>query len=355
MLATYNICESYAWNYAQGPLWTGPIPKPPATERKTKFFDFELNSPLGIPAGPLLNARWVKLYAELGWDLLTYKTVRTVARASHPPPNCLYVTPPALLTESEAGGAIRGSLEAPADLAEISTTNSLGMPSQAPKVWMADLEKAQGYLQQGQVLMVSITGTPGAGKSLQADYVRCAALAKEAGAKIIEANYSCPNVASSEGSIFADPQFSCAISRALKKEIGSLPLLIKMGNLPNQRQLEEVVASNAPFVDGIAGINTVPMQIVDHEGRQALPGKGRLISGVCGKAIQQLAQTFTEQLFQIRQKQQADFVICGVGGLLTTQDLARRIAGGADVVMAATGALWNPLLACEYRESLREP
>ena len=48
--------------------------------------------PIGIPACPLtMNARWVEYYAERGYNVLTYKTVRSTARACYPLPNLLPV------------------------------------------------------------------------------------------------------------------------------------------------------------------------------------------------------------------------------------------------------------------------
>ena len=41
------------------------------------LFGYPLNSPLGIAAGPLLNSKWVEGYARLGFDVLTYATVRS--------------------------------------------------------------------------------------------------------------------------------------------------------------------------------------------------------------------------------------------------------------------------------------
>jgi hypothetical protein len=37
------------------------------------FCGLPVASPLGMPAGPLLNSRWILHYAALGFDVLTYK------------------------------------------------------------------------------------------------------------------------------------------------------------------------------------------------------------------------------------------------------------------------------------------
>ena len=45
-----------------------------------QFCGLPVNSPLGVAAGPLLNGRWCLYYASLGFDVLTYKTVRSRRR-----------------------------------------------------------------------------------------------------------------------------------------------------------------------------------------------------------------------------------------------------------------------------------
>jgi hypothetical protein len=52
---------------------------------------FVVATPIGVPAGPLLNARWIEVAAKLGFDVLTYKTIRSVEFSGHPVPNMIYV------------------------------------------------------------------------------------------------------------------------------------------------------------------------------------------------------------------------------------------------------------------------
>lgn len=51
----------------------------------------QLASRLGVPAGPLLDSRWTGLASALGYDLITYKTIRSAASTGHSPPNVLYL------------------------------------------------------------------------------------------------------------------------------------------------------------------------------------------------------------------------------------------------------------------------
>ena len=77
---------------------------------------------------------------------------------------------------------------------------------------------------------------------------------------------------------------------------------------------------------------------------QALPGEGREIGGVCGAAIAWAGLEMTERLATLRDRGDNDFAIIGMGGVRTEQDYATLRHAGADVVMSATGAMFDPLL-----------
>lgn len=343
----YKTEKSYDWNYDYGPTFEGEIPPRKETFKPEKIFNFEIRSRLGIPAGPLLNAKWVDLYARMGFDIPVYKTVRTVERPSHPAPNCAYVKALNPLTLKDTGTDIFTRQDRPESLEQLTITNSFGVPSKPPSLWMKDVEKAYQSLQKGQVMIVSINGTPGLSWSLEEDYARCASMAVEAGAQIIEANYSCPNVCSGEGSIYSDPEFSARISQKIRQAIGKTPFLIKMGAL-EKKLLKEVIIKNRPWVDGFSAINTIAMQVRHPDGTQALPGQGRLRSGLCGGAITQVARQCTEDMIDIRKQQGDDFVICSVGGIMTPKEARERLDRGADLVMTATAAMWDPYFASRF-------
>ncbi len=348
MQEIYRTDKSYQWNYDHGPSFEGPFPELRKPEKKFKLWNFELNSPLGVPAGPLLDSKWIDLYGKLGFDIPVYKTVRTIERECHPNPNCVFVDAQRQLSVADIGGDITTRITDPTSVEDITITNSFGVPSQPPSVWMEDIKRANDSLGEGQVVIVSIMGTPGESRDLVQDYADCARMAKESGAKIIEANYSCPNVCTGEGSLYKDPETSSKISGAIRAVIGDTPFLIKMGMLAPQ-ELRTVVDANLPYVDGFAGINTIAMDVRTPEGEQALPGANRLRAGLCGEAIRDAGQAFTEELAKIRKEKNADFVICGVGGMMNAKDLQDRLDAGADIIMSATSAMWDPYLARDFR------
>jgi dihydroorotate dehydrogenase len=346
---TYDIHKSYDENYDQGPFFSGDLPTVDES-KKYRFLDFEIGAPVGVPAGPLLNSNWVKLYAKLGFDLPVYKTVRSGQRDCHPAPNCLFLDRPGSLTDNRFGERLLATEDAPADAADISITNSFGMPSKAPNTWMTDMEVAAAACGPNQVFIASAVGTPPKNGSLADDYARTAAMCKEAGAKVVEINLSCPNVTSGEGSIFTDPDAARAIVKATANALGATPLMVKVGYFTDAATMEAVVKACAPLVQGIAGINTLSFEVVKSDGSQALPGEGRLRSGICGAAIRECGLTQAERLVALRAKQRYDFVIVGVGGIMTPADIDAYLGAGVDAVMSATGAMWDPYLAANWRK-----
>lgn len=348
--ALYDEHKSYEENYAHGPFFDEPIPPLKRGKSQIKLWDFELNSPLGIPAGPLLNSNWIKLYGQLGFDIPTYKTVRSVEHPCHPNPNCVFVDPGHQLQLGEIPELT--TIDRPKNIEELSITNSFGVPAKPATEWMADIKVANQGLASGQVMVVSFMGTHGAGgRDFVEDSAYTAAMVKEAGAKIMEVNYSCPNlVGSKAGAIYQDPENSALVSKAIRAAIGpNQPFMIKIGNLPYQ-ELKAVVKANLPYINGIAGINTMPGLVRRPDGTQALPGEGRLKSGICGQTIRSVSQNFVENLVKIRTELGADFVICGVGGMMSAEDFDQRLDAGADIVMSATAIMWDPWLAKRWHE-----
>ncbi|MDH4230083.1 MAG: dihydroorotate dehydrogenase [Nitrospirota bacterium] len=349
---TYDVTRSYDENYDDGPFWSGAFPQPPAGKPQYRFLDFPVYSPVGVPAGPLLNARWIETYARLGFDLPVYKTVRSLERACHPTPNCLFLKDVGTLTPERLHERLVATPESPAAVADISITNSFGMPSKQPETWQADMERARAAMGPGQVFIASCVGTPGTGTGIAGladDFARTATMAKEAGAQVVEINLSCPNVTSGEGSIYTDPEASARIVRETARALGDTPLMVKVGFYGRPEKLAGVVRAVAPHVRGVAGINTLSFEVVDERGQQALPGEGRLRSGVCGAAIRECGLSQARDLVALKRREKYDFATVGVGGIMTPADIDAYLATGVDAVMSATGAMWDPSLAHAWR------
>jgi dihydroorotate dehydrogenase len=239
----------------------------------------------------------------------------------------------------------------PNTVAELAVTNSFGMPSSDPIYLLADIEKANKALSSGQVMIVSVVGTQRAGSDFVEDFARAAALAKNAGAKIIEANFSCPNVCTCEGSIYHNPETVYTISARLVREIGNIPLIIKVGYFtdPNSMRSTMIAAARAG-VRGFCGINTIGMKVVNDLGESAL-GAGRIKSGVCGSPIRSSALEFMRYARTINDSEKLGLTLIGVGGAILPEHFDEFINAGANIVMSATGMMWDPYLAMRYHKN----
>src|SRR5437764_10117872 len=60
------------------------LPRVSLAQRPTKIAGLPVDFPLALPASVLTaNSKWVAFYARRGFDILTYKTVRTEYRKEH--------------------------------------------------------------------------------------------------------------------------------------------------------------------------------------------------------------------------------------------------------------------------------
>jgi dihydroorotate dehydrogenase (NAD+) catalytic subunit len=348
----YDPAKSYWDNLAEGPFNAfadGEVF--PEEEPRFDFLGQKVAYPFGIPAGPLLDSKFVKAAFDKGFDIPVYKTVRAGEFPCHPFPNVLAVHPDGDLTLEKA----KEPLVADTAYAEpLSITNSFGVPSRTPEMWQPDAKRAVALARKGQVMVLSFMGTVKEGQTedeFVEDFARAGELAAQTGAKILEANLSCPNIGD-EGLVCYNLDMTERVCDAIRDRIGHTPLILKVGYYQNDADLERLGGVAQEYGHAIAAINTVSAPIVNAKGEQALPGSPkRARSGVCGASIKWAGLEMTRRLFTIRQKQGADWKIVGVGGVMVPQDYKDYRDAGADVVMSATGAMWNPYLAKEIKEA----
>lgn len=347
----YDPAKTYEENYDEGPF--GAFADGSVLHQNGKphyeYYGQKVYLPLGIPAGPILNSNYVKAAFEKGFDIVVYKTVRSGFYASHPFPNILSVKVEGDLTLEKLQQPLLATTEF---VPPIAITNSFNIPSKDPEVWQTDMKKALSYAGLGQVMVGSFVGTVREGQTHQEfidDWALTAKLVIETGAQVIEADISCPNNGA-EGLVCYDLPTTEAICKAVRKLIGNVPLVLKIGYYKDQQQLERLAEIANEYADGIAGINTLPGIIVNEKGEQALPGKTRRIGGVCGAPIKWAGLDTAKRLSEIRKKKNYTFAIDGVGGVTTPEDYQEYREAGADSVMTATGAMWNPFLAQEIKK-----
>lgn len=352
----YDPTKTYDENYQNGPygIFADGVDLRTNQRGKYDFLGFKINSPFGIPSGPLINSKFCQAAFEKGFDIIHYKTRRSIAFPTNEWPNVLSVEVDGDLTLERAKKPLLGTTNFDKDPKKLSITNSFGNPSpEPPSVWEEDMRKAVKAAGPGQLLIASVVGTIQKGFSEEDyynDFAKAAQMAKGTGVKVIEVNLSCPNVAS-EGVVCYSKTAVISICQKTKGELGDMPMLIKLGYFSNEQQqlLEDIIKNVLPLIAGVAAINTIPAAVVDKEGKQALPGQGRLTAGICGASIKWAGLDMVKRLKQIREKLGQDFAIIGVGGVMSPQDYLEYRNAGAEVVQSATGAMWNPYLAQEIK------
>lgn len=346
----YDPEKTYEENYNKGPFGAFKDGKKWKNSGKPNFnfLGQKVYSPFGIPAGPILNSKFAKAAFQKGFDIVVYKSVRSDFYPCHPFPNILAIHVKGNLTLERLEKPLIADKKYSSPL---SITNSFGVPSRAANVWQADGKKAISYAGKGQVLVLSFMGTVRANqtqKEFVDDFIQTAKLSYETGAKVLEANLSCPNIGN-EGLVCYNLEATKKIVKGIRKVIGKTPLILKIGYFSNNKDLEKLAKIADQYADSISAINTLQAEILDRKGRQALPGKMRLRSGVCGQAIKWAGIDMVKRLNRIRKRNNYKFSIEGVGGVISPKDYFDYKKAGANAVMSATGAMWNPFLAQQIK------
>lgn len=348
----YDPTKSYEENYSYGPYGNFADGKIyiQTGEPQHDFFGQKVFLPFGIPAGPLLNSKYIKAAFDKGFDIAVYKTVRTDYFPCHPFPNILSLNIDEDLTLEKTKEPLTANSKYNEPL---SITNSFGVPSKKPDAWQEDVKRALSFCGKGQVLVLSFMGTVRPNQTQEEfieDYALAAKLSIKTGVKILEANLSCPNIGN-EGLVCYNLPLVKKVCNAIRNEIGNTPLIIKVGYYSSDDDLSVLSKISQEYCDGISAINTIQVEIVDEDGNQALPGEKRLRSGVCGAAIKWAGLDMVRRLRKIRNENGYKFEIEGVGGVTKSEDYFEYIKSGANSVMSATGAMWNPNLAQEIKKS----
>lgn len=348
LIPFYNPNISYEDNYAQGPfgLFAELDKAEHVPTKQTKFLNVNVNLPFGQPAGPLLNANYIKAAFAYGFDLCVYKTVRTKFHKCHPLPNVLSVHPTGKLSSNLDTVLADTNYQQP-----LSITNSFGVPSFAPDIWQPDMADAVNSAGQGQCVIGSFQGTQGQSE-IEKDYALAAKLVRETNAPILEANLSCPNEGASKLLCF-DVDKVERIVNEIKTAVPDRPLILKLAYFPDDERIVSLLTRVGSIIDGLSTINTLSAKPVDAKGHPAL-GDNRKEGGICGDAIRWAGLDMVSRLAKYRKQMDLKFSIIGVGGVSNSEHYNELLNVGADAVMSATGAMWNPLLAIEIKKSLQK-
>jgi dihydroorotate dehydrogenase (NAD+) catalytic subunit len=346
----WDPSHSFEWNSEHGPF-IDSLPKELPPSIPTPFLSWQLRSPIGVAAGPAINSHFVFAYAKLGYSIITYKTVRTRSRHAHPAPvlGRLQTNGKADIHSSEPWVADNRAVKL--SPSELSSANSVGIPSVAPEIWMEDIKRSREVIGEGQILVVSVAGTAeenGTSEQLAEDFAQCARWAVESGADMIEMNLSCPNIRQAQGDVYLDPTAAALIVKATRAAIGKIPLSAKLGHFSDMKLMHMVLKEIVPSLDALSLINAVRLPISTRNGKDYFPG--RAFAGVGGAAILHLAQDMVRQAVSFIRENNYKTQVIGVGGITMPEHVDRYLTLGANVAEAATSALWLPNFVIEYAQ-----
>jgi dihydroorotate dehydrogenase len=348
---TYRIEQSFEWNAQHGPAFAGPYPEVPDTPLKD-FFGLPVKSRFGLAASLGMTADWIGLYARLGFDILTYKTVRAQVRRAHAPPNWIFLDEAGLALD-QIERPCRTVAGVPATPSLATAVGSIGTPSSDPSFWRSDIPRSRERLGPGQVLIVSVMATAEDATSedaVVAEFEELAATVRDAGAQIVEANLSCPNVREREAEAYRDRALAGRIATALRRGAGDLPVLLKIGPIEDDAAMAAFLRAVAPSVDGVVMINA-PRRLVQTSSGEPAFGPGREYAGIMGRGIHPLALDCVRRAVSIVDRERLDLKVIAVGGAASLTEVQAFLRAGAYAALSASSAAWNPYLAAEIKRA----
>ena len=172
------------------------------------------------------------------------------------------------------------------------------------------------------------------------EWTRLAALCEQAGADIIECNFSCPQmVGEGLGSdVGINPELVFEYTQAVRKGT-KLPVLAKM--TPNiTSMIPPAVKAMEAGADGLAAINTIKsimnVNLNTFASAPDVCGKSS-VGGYSGKAVKPIALRFINEMASNDKLKRVP--ISGMGGIETWQDAAEFMALGCSTVQITTAVM----------------
>ncbi len=171
------------------------------------------------------------------------------------------------------------------------------------------------------------------------DWAELAKMAEDAGADVIECNFSCPQM-TVEGTGHKVGQDALIIEKltAITKKACSIPVMAKM--TPNVADMvPQAKAAKAGGADAISAINTVKaISAVDIDTGEPLPSIGGLSSssGFSGRAVKPIALRFISDMAR---DPDLGLPISGIGGIYTWIDAAEFLLLGATTLQVTTAIM----------------
>jgi dihydroorotate dehydrogenase (NAD+) catalytic subunit len=285
---------------------------PDAADLTVQLNRLQLANPILVASGTFGYAREMAAYVDftkLGG--IVPKTVTPLPRIGNPPPRTV---------EASCG-----------------LLNSIGLDNDGIDLF---IEKHIPYLcGLGTAIIANI-----AAKTDEEFEVMAGKLQKCGGIAAIELNISCPNV--SGGVDFgSNPRLARQVVETVRNAT-DIPVIAKL--TPNVTSVVEIAQAVAEAsVDAVSLVNTFQAMAIDWKARR--PRLGNNLGGLSGPAIKPIALRMVWQAAQA-----VEVPIIGIGGIQSIDDVMEFIVAGATAVQIGTANFYNPGLAGQLADQLRQ-
>ncbi len=183
------------------------------------------------------------------------------------------------------------------------------------------------------------------GGHCEEDYFEGIYKLNDSDADLIELNISCPNVKT--GGMAFGVKSSVAYNIVSKvKRICKKPLMVKLS--PNAESISEMaIACEEAGADGISLINTIQAMAIDVKKRKAV--FDNVYAGLSGPCVKPIALRMVHEAAK-----NVKIPVCGLGGIMTAQDVIEFIMAGATLVQIGTANFIKPDVAIDIVDGLAE-
>ncbi|MFQ5787245.1 MAG: hypothetical protein ACE5H1_04625 [Thermodesulfobacteriota bacterium] len=276
---------------------------------------------------------------EEGWDLVTYKTVRSHEHIVNNDPWYGYVkeiTPKKVIATTNIEDFKNTK----------SLVNSVGIPSSSIDVWSGDIhDNLLPYLKEHpkKIFLLSIYGEGRDNLEIGNDYRKIFNAVKDLEYPIcLEMNISCPNLGNAH---FYRFEFWADILRSLKLNFPEQKIIIKIPYL--DKELLTVFLSKLRIpnkglsIDGITLLNSYPVVVYNEEGNFFF-GKDRFIGGLSGLCIKDSMEEMAQNLCALRKEGKFSFDILVSGGIFQEDVSFAKFGGwGVDAILQCTSLYYK--------------
>lgn len=183
------------------------------------------------------------------------------------------------------------------------------------------------------------------GGHCEEDYFEGIYKLNESDVDLIELNISCPNVKT--GGMAFGVKSSVAYNIVSKvKRICKKTLMVKLS--PNAESMSEMaIACEEAGADGISLINTIQAMAIDIKKRK--PVFDNVYAGLSGPCVKPIALRMVHEAAK-----SVKIPVCGLGGIMTSQDVIEFIMAGATLVQIGTANFIKPDVVIDIIDGLTE-